>query len=98
MEISYYQEETYIMPRPRKYTSPLTKYRMNKGWHTSQIALEALVSHYTVTRIENGQPVSRVFVARYLHALEIDLNNPATLPAGWSVEDQGEKVVILGNN
>ena len=86
------------MARPRKTTSNLTKFRMNKGFHTHEIAEEAEISHYTVTRIENSQLVSRPFVARYLGKLGIDLNTPQTFPLGWRVEDHGEKVIILSNN
>lgn len=86
------------MPRPRQTTSGITKYRMNLGWNTPDFAKEAEISRATITRLENGEPIQRVIAARYLRVLKIDLNKPSSLPVGWTVEDRGEKVILLAKN
>jgi len=82
------------MPRPRIRTSDITKYRMNKGWHTPALSEAANISDASIRRIEESQEVLRVVVAKYLRVLGIDLNNPATLPANWVILDRGEKVIL----
>ena len=86
------------MARPRKYFSDITKFRMNRGWETPRLAKEARISQSTIHHIENGKPMTRPVVSRYLGVLEIDLNDIATLPPGWVIEERSEKVVILSNN
>lgn len=85
------------MARPRKYTSTITKYRMNRGWQTPDFAEAAQISYSSVTKVENSEPITRPIVAKYLRLLEMDLNDPSTLPAGWEIVDKGEKVVLLSN-
>lgn len=83
------------MSRPRKQTPFIAKYRMNRGFTTEEIAKEAQMSEATVLRMERGQAISRVFVAKYCKLLDIDLNNPATIPAGIEIIDLEEKIKIL---
>lgn len=48
--------------------------RENKGWSVSQLAQLAGVSQQTIYRIEAGNAVSRVYVARVCNALNVDIN------------------------
>lgn len=82
------------MPRERKFTSEITKRRMNLGWHTPALAKKAGVSVSSIRKLENGNPVSRVIAKRYLDVFGWSLNEPEKLPNGWTIEDQGGNVVF----
>lgn len=82
------------MPRKRKYTSELTKCRMNLGWHGPKLAQEAGISVSSLNKLEAGKPVSRVLATRYLKVFDANLNDLSTLPQGWRVEDKGGDVVL----
>lgn len=67
---------------------------MNMGWHTPQLRAETNLSLGTLTRLENGEEISRVIAAKYLQVFGWDLNQPWTLPDTWQVSDRGDKVVF----
>lgn len=83
------------MPASRN-TEPsrLSLYRMNRGIQIAELASSADISRTVVYKIERGDRISRVFAARYLLALGINLASNDPLPEGIDLVEEGEFVMI----
>jgi transcriptional regulator with XRE-family HTH domain len=53
----------------------ITDVREKKGWTQRQLAGHAGVSYVTVSRIENGHPVGKIYIARVCNALEVSIDS-----------------------
>ena len=52
----------------------ITDMREKRGWTQRQLADHAGVSYVTVSRIENGHPVGKIYIARVCNALEVNID------------------------
>ncbi len=72
----------------------IRKYRMNKGLSWRGVEKLAHIAYQSVLRLERGEPVFRLTAAKYFAALDLDLNDSETWPAGLNIIDAGDRIIV----